>query len=346
MDKSRILRLIRCSVMTLTVLIFSVDRAKAGDSGLIILSNDKIEVGILPEVGGRIVLLRKPGLKNVLKSDKRLWLNPARHKPQISAFSDFKAFNGHIVWVGPQSEWWLHQDINIIRRDTKADWPPDPYLIYGKNEIIKKNDTYLKMIGPASPVSGVRLLKEISIDSSGRITFKATAENIRDENVSCDLWMLTRLDGFAQAYVPIAENGILELVKDETNTTEATPYKIQRKYFTYAPSLPVKPKTEQIQEAHLSPSAGFMAGFSEQQMLLIRFEKLDQELVHPKHGLVELYSYVNDTGDDSLLELEVHGVYRTLAPGEMMSLTETWELYPYNGDAITAEQIEFLETFQ
>ncbi len=31
------------------------------NENLIILSNKNIEVGILPEVGGRIVLLRKPG---------------------------------------------------------------------------------------------------------------------------------------------------------------------------------------------------------------------------------------------------------------------------------------------
>ena len=80
---------------------------------MIILSNDQVEVGVLPEVGGRVVLLRKPGLQNILKSDERLWVDAEKHKPEISAFSDFKAFNGHIVWLGPQSEWWIHQDIII-----------------------------------------------------------------------------------------------------------------------------------------------------------------------------------------------------------------------------------------
>lgn len=314
------------------------------DSSLIILKNDKIEVGILPELGGRIVLLRKPGSKNILKADSTLWHNPGKHKPEISAFSDFVAFNGHITWVGPQNEWWVHQTLNQERKNTKADWPPDPYIIYGKNEIISISDTSLKMVGLASPVSGVRLYKEISINNRGIVTVTTTAENIRKENVSWDLWMLTRLDGFASVYVPIKENGILELLKSESESIEATPYKVVECYFTFNPSLPVKPKVEQVQEAHLYPSAGYIAGFSNEQMLLIRFDKLDFNLIHPKHGLVELYSYINETGTDNLLELEVHGSYKTLAPGERMSLTEMWEVYLFNGDKTSSSQIKFLES--
>ncbi|OGU35407.1 MAG: hypothetical protein A2068_01440 [Ignavibacteria bacterium GWB2_35_6b] len=78
-------------------------------------------------------------------------------------------------------------------------------------------------------------------------------------------------------------------------------------------------------------------------MLLIRVDKLDQNLIHPNHGLVELYNYTNEKVDDNLLELEVHGAYKTLAPGEMMSLTETWELYHYNGGTNTTNQIKFLK---
>ena len=312
-------------------------------SGLIILSNSKIEVGILPEVGGRIVLLRKPGFKNILKSDEKLWQNPEKQKPKVSPFSDFKAFNGHITWVGPQKEWWLHQTLNEERKKTKVDWPPDPYLIYGQNEIINRTDTSIKMIGPESPISGVRLFKEISINSSGIVTVTTIAENIRKENISIDLWMLTRMDGFSQTYVPIEENGLLELVQKGTEEVEPTPYKILDKYFTFSPALPSKPKAEQIQEAHLYPSVGYIAGFNNRQVLVIRFNKLDKTIIHPDHGLVELYNYINENGDDTLLELEVHSAYKTLSPGETMSLTEKWELHAYNGEANSSQQIEFLK---
>ncbi len=124
------------------------------------LNNKNIEVGILTEAGGRIVILRKPGFKNILKSDSSLWIDPEKHINKISAFSDFIAFNGHITWVGPQSEWWTHQNLNIERNKLKADWPPDPYLIYGSNEIISRSDTSIIMVGLKSPVSGLRIFKK------------------------------------------------------------------------------------------------------------------------------------------------------------------------------------------
>jgi len=330
-------------IIVLILFLSSSAGGTGNGNGLIILSNNNIEVGILTEAGGRIVLLRKPGQKNILKSDEQIWENPEKHVPEISAFSEFKAFNGHITWVGPQKEWWIYQTLNEERKKTKADWPPDPYLIYGKNEIISQSDTSIKMVGLESPISGVRLFKEISINRFGKVTITTIAENTRDENISWDLWMLTRMDGFAKAYVPVEENGILELIQKETETVETTPYKIEEKYFTFNPSLPLKPKKEQIQEVHLYPSANYIAGFSERQMLLIRVDKLDQNLIHPNHGLVELYNYTNEKVDDNLLELEVHGAYKTLAPGEMMSLTETWELYHYNGGTNTTNQIKFLK---
>jgi hypothetical protein len=319
--------------------------AMNNDGGLIILSNEKIEVGIMPEIGGRIVLLRRFGFQNILKSDSSLWCNPGKHKPEISAFSDFVAFNGHITWVGPQSEWWTHQTLNEARKKAKADWPPDPYLTYGTYEIIGRSDTSIRMVGPESPISGVRFFKEISINNTGVVTITSTAENIRNENVSWDLWMLTRLDGFARVYVPVEESGILELVKTDNETTETTRYNIIDKYFTFYPSVPAKPKIEQVQEVHLYPLAGFIAGFNERQMLLIRFDKLSQNLIHPKHGLVELYNYINDKSDDTLLELEVHSAYKTLAPRETMSLTETWELMPYVGNGDSSDQIIFLNNY-
>lgn len=311
-------------------------------SQLIILRNNHIEVGVLPEVGGRVVFLRKPGLPNVLKSDSLLWTDSKAHKPAISPFSGFKPFNGHIVWIGPQKEWWAHQDLNPERREHKSDWPPDPYIIYGHFEITVQNDTLIKMVGPDSPVSGVRLEKEISITQAGIVTFTATLVNSIDKEVSWDIWMNTRLDGFAKCWVPVSEDGILDLMKKDTERTEATPYEIDSGFFTYLPSIPGAGHQEQVQEARLNPSAGYMAGFNNGQMLLIRFDKLDQNVIHPNHGQVELYSYVDRSGKDTLLELELHGPYKTLTPGESISLTESWQLFPYDGDNTSEAQLRFI----
>lgn len=116
-------------------LFFCTTTKNNGGEKLIVLKNSNIEVGIIPDLGGRVVMLRKPGMNNIFESDTVFWNDPAV-RPEISAFGDFKAFNGHIVWLGPQTEWWLKQDINTERRDMKAVWPPDPYLTYGNYQII------------------------------------------------------------------------------------------------------------------------------------------------------------------------------------------------------------------
>jgi hypothetical protein len=181
-----------------------------GGEKLILLKNSQIEIGIIPDLGGRIVLLRRPGMKNILKSDPTQWNDPLA-RPEISAFSDFKAFNGHIVWLSPQSEWWIKQDINSKRRYSKTVWPPDSYLIYGDYKITSQTDTSITIISPESPFSGVQLTKKVSFNSEGVVKFEAAAKNIREEPVSWGLWLNTRFDGFARCYVPADKNDLLKL---------------------------------------------------------------------------------------------------------------------------------------
>lgn len=330
-------------IITLTIVLACFCNAQNKSNSLIMLSNSKIEVGILPEVGGRIVLLRLPGYNNILKSNSNLWIDPDKHKPEISPFTNFVPFNGHITWVGPQNEWWIHQDLNHERKESKADWPPDPYLTYGKYNIVNKTDTSVRMIGPDSPISGVRFIKDVSICSNGIVTVTSSAQNIRKENVSWDLWMLTRVDGFANVYVPINKDGILRLKHNSSNTIEATPYNILDNFFTFTPSKPAKKKSEQLQEVHLYPTDGFIACFAQRQMLLISFDMLDRKLIHPNHGLVELYSSINKNADERLLELEIHGAYNTLAPGQVISLTQKWKVVSYSLSSDKKSQINFIK---
>jgi len=330
-------------IYSLIAIIFFYSCSESKIDGIILLTNSEIEVGILPEVGGRIVLLRKPGKDNILKSDSSLWINADQRKPEITPSTDFVAFNGNITWIGPQKEWWVHQNLNIERKENKADWPPEPYLIYSAYQITEQTKTFLKLVGPVSPINGLRLTKEYRITNGGEVEIKVTAKNERKTTVKWDLWMLTRLDGFARAYVPISESGILELVIKKNNKTETTPYKVVSNHFTFDPSLPSSDKNEQVQEVHLYPSRNYIVGFGKNQMLLINFDKIEKNLIHPNHGLVELYSFINKDGDDTLLELEVHGAYKTLKSGEIMTLTETWKLKHYNGENNSKDHLTFLK---
>ena len=309
---------------------------------LVILENKKIQIGILPEVGGRVVLFRNKGKKNIFKAHPQQWENPSQKKPELSAFSDFKAFNGHIVWLGPQSQWWTKQNINQERKENKAVWPPDPYLIYGNYKISQKNSQYVKMVGEKSPISGIKMTKEISIVDSNRVLFKAQATNITDSTLKWDLWMNTRLDGFAKCYVPVTENSEIEFIKEETKNRGITDYKNINGYFTLLPSQPEKKNVCIRQEVHIEPQDNFMVGIDSEQVLFIKFNKLKDKFIHEDHSQVELYSYISDNQEENLLELELHGQYTKLRPGETMELTETWYLFELQNCLKQEKQLELI----
>lgn len=315
------------------------------NTNLVVLKNKNIEVGILSKAGGRVVYLIKDNAPNYLKSDEKYWKDIDQHIPKISEYADFIPFNGHITWVGPQKEWWIHQDLNKQNKFMKAEWPPDPYLIYGENKILELSNNHIKLEGIESPVSGVKINKEIKIDSTGRVFLTSTIINTSAKNVSWDIWMLTRVDAFTNVYVPMENDGLIELVKKADSTTQTTNYKIIDNFLTLTPSIPQLPIKEEVQEFHIQPSLGYIFSFRNNQMLVIKFNMLDKSKIHPFHGQVELYSYVTTNNKENLLELEVHSEYVTLQPDESFSFTEEWGLIDYKGKNSPSEHIEFIRSY-
>lgn len=314
---------------------------KESESQLIILKNKHTEVGILPHLGGRIVSLCKPGMDNILKSDPANWNDP-NVIPEISENANFKEFNGHIVWVAPQSEWWTQQDLNSRRRDSKAVWPPDPFLIYGKNEILEQTENSITLLGLKSPVSGVQIKKKITLDPNGQVTIQATMQNIRDTSVTWGIWMNTRLCGYARCYVPATEIGLIKLNEEKSNKwVNPMPYEFRDGYFTFRPDQPTNMKVNNVQKAYLEPTAPFIVGFDQSQALKIDFKMIPSSEIHPDHKVAEVYNIVRDNND--LLELEAHGPYTTLAQGEETTMTETWTLYSYEGEHEAQSHIQFIE---
>ncbi len=329
-------RIILCAV----IMISCKEPALKVNQKLITLKNDRVEIGIVPDLGGRIVLLRQPGRNNILKSDPTQWHDP-QSRPEVSAFSDFKAFNGHIVWLSPQSEWWIKQDINRERRDSKALWPPDPYLIYGDFKITEQTDTSITLLGPESPVSGVQLTKKISFNSTGVVTFDAAAKNIRKQPLSWGLWLNTRFDGAARCYVQANANALLKLAVTTTDgKIKPMPCEFIHGYFTFRPPAAEDSLTKYVQKAFINPAETFIVGFSQGQAIQISFKYVPPAQIHSDQAPVEIYNTVST--EESLLELEIHGPYRTLLPGESMHLTETWRLFKYDGENTVDSQINFI----
>ncbi len=319
------------NVISAIIFIFLTSEIFQHNNEIVFIENQSIRIGILPSVGGRIVSMSFNGGANILLSDSSKWIEPNEKRIQPDPFQDFKTYNGNIVWVGPQDEWWSHQSANNLRKSQKADWPPDPYLEYGNFIITSQTLNSIEMTGPESPVSGIQLYKKIKIDEKGETMFRVIAKNIRKEDVSWDLWLLTRLPAKSVCFIPIEKESDYRVECHGNKHSEVLQTDTSLGYFSFVPAMPDSGKFNRQGKAFIYPKLPFIAAFTKGFLMVIRFNKYEKKSVHPKQGLVEIYNDVNRSADGGLLELEYHSAYLTLKPGETMETWETWQVIPYDG---------------
>lgn len=310
---------------------------------LIYIENSGTRLGILTDVGGRIVYLSSNKSENLLKSDPAQWKEDKMERPEAGPFASWKAYNGHIVWNGPQSEWWIYQDVNPERKRTKAVWPPDPYLIYGQYAVTELKSNAIRLKSPESKVSGLSLEKLIEIEDDGSVLFKVKGTNIRNTPISWDLWLNSRVDGYANVYVPVESSRDAKVRSGGNANSDTVRWNITGNYFHYIPEVPPQGKTQRSSKAFITPSSNLIAAFVNDHCLLIRFPEVSPEKVHPAQAIVEIYNQITHHSEDALMELEFHAPYNLLAPGVSMETWEKWEIREYPGKESPEAQVQFLK---
>jgi len=295
---------------------------------IIYLKNDCIKIGVLNSVGGRLVYLSHLEQDNILNADEKFWNISDDERINPSPFTKFKAYNGMITWVGPQSEWWTDQDVNPELLLNKSRWPPDPFLIYGDFEIIKKTDSSITLIGPNSPVSGVRLTKEYSIKSN-KLTIKVTARNIRDRDISFDLWTNARFDSTTDFIIPAFTEDLLKVESKATTEYQKLESRTEEGFFYFLKEPMSKGDKPRVGKAFLHPEKGNIIAVRGKTFLLMDFDFVSRDKIHPDQAFIECYNKQSDKKEDCLLELEHHSEYKTLRPGESSIMVETWSLFEY-----------------
>ncbi|KQQ83942.1 hypothetical protein ASF73_16585 [Xanthomonas sp. Leaf131] len=305
------------------------------------LHNEVVELSATPAFGGRMLSFNLRGQPNVLKVGKAVDQQPT---PEVSAAAGDLPYLGHDVWVGPQSQWWLHQQVNLTRQAAAAVWPPDPYLSLATTRAVTRGGEQLILEGVPSPVTGVQLRKRIALSSTraDTVELEATARNIRKEPIAWDLWFNTRVAASTRVFVPVANAADIRVQPPTEAGTVAPSYRHHEGVFVLSADTR---QDELIQRGKLllQPSAGWMAGFAGDQVLVIRFAHQPQVAIHPEQGQVELYlDAPPQHPEQGLLEMEVHAPYRQLAPGAQMQALEQWTLLRYSGPDEQQAQQQFL----
>jgi hypothetical protein len=291
---------------------------------ILFLANESIEVGIIPNAGGRVVIFKTRDGDNILKAVPKLWKK--RYMPEPSMKSPDVHFMGHIMWVSPQKEWWVQQNLVENKRIRKSDWPPDPFTIYAHYQIFGQTPTNLLMVAPESPITGLEMIKSFNI-CSNTLTLSTTAVNRRDSEVKWGLWSNTRLSARHSVSVPISSTN--DLVKFEIGYGSKDiymPYIITNNTFIYdyrfdERDLSEKKSATKLYMNPLEREYSTVVGNS----VFTKTAITEVDNVHSNHTSMELYVEFEPKEGD-LMEQEFHGDYKVLQPGELMTFVEVWEL--------------------
>lgn len=329
------------SVM-LALLLGSPARAPAadGDELLTWIRSERVEVGVLLAGGGRVVVLRRPGGGNVLASDPALWRPAALPVPGPLARADL--LGGHMIWVAPQEQWWTQQSVIDEHWGT---WPPDPWLALAAATIDLHSADRLTVTGAASPVSGLRLTKAYYV-AGDTVHVTTTAVNIRDTAVRWGLWSNLHPLPTAEVIVPFPKPAPFSGPRLELRHTPAHPGQVGPIAFTHVdgclivPAPPADDVLERQGKIFLRHTPPWVAVIDADWCLVIATTGTPADQVAPDHAPIEIFRE-RTRGNPVLLEVEHHGTYRTLAPGERMHLVERWHLADYAGGDAHPERVRF-----
>ncbi len=310
------------------------------------LGNGKVSAEITPDIGGRLLSFSLKGNPNFLRVGDEVETTP---QPDVNPQADNVAYLGHEIWVGPQSEWWIHQQLNTKRAEAKADWPPDPYLILPRNKVLEKGKGKIVLQSPESPITGVQLTKtyELVPGKKNALALMVSAKNIRTDNIAWDIWFNTRTHANTQVYVPVSVAADIRAKSYEFPMAAPLAYSLKDGIFSLDMVPPPEGKKFRNGKIMIQPSQGWMAGFQGEQLFIVKFALQPLSAIHPDQGQIELYSAYDPTNlADGLLEMEVHAAYTKLAPEQTMNAREVWTILEYKGPATREAHLAFLREHQ
>jgi len=312
----------------------------ASDLPVHTLDNGSVRATVTDAIGGRLLSFALAGKPNFLK------LDTAAGDPDapIGPTTDNVGYFGHETWIGPQKEWWSHQDVNPSRAG--APWPPDPWLGLSRYKVEDKRADAIALASPPSPVNGLQLVKRYALvpGKPHSLRLDVDAANVRKTQVAWDIWFNTRAHGATRVYVPVARrDDVRQQAIEPKPDMKPLTWTLKDGIFSIDAYPAGKGLPHRNGKMLLQPSSGWMAGFHDGQVLVIQFAHQPRAAIHPDQGQVELYNdWQPEAPDKGLMEMEVHAPYVQLAPGRHMQASEQWTLLPYDGPDTRKAQVAFL----
>lgn len=205
---------------------------------------------------------------------------------------------GSTLWTAPQSDW---------------GWPP--YAVLDEQEYqVEEKKGVLKMTSLPDPKNGFQMTKTWKVDSNQSIEIEYQIKNISDKPKSAGAWEVTRVPCGGLAFFPDGGEG-----KVPESSLKAY---LQQNGINWI-SIDNNPIADH-QKLFSTAKEGWLTFVLDGLLFVKQFPDTKPENYSPEQGEVEIY--INK--EKSYIELENHGSYTTLKPGESLSYQENWYLLP------------------
>ncbi len=311
--------------------------AESKESKVVYLDNGTSKIGVLLNAGGRIVALHHKLSENLILADESKWSDDQWEDITLNeqTWWEYPNYHGHAVWVGPQSQWYKHQELYNFMQD--KNWPPDKHLNLTTYTVLKKDAHSISVQSPTSPISGLQFTKTYSIKGN-KVSLHVSAKNVSNKTHKWTLWSLTRVRGDADVWMqPDKKNRYAEY-KDHVGH-ELIMHKHQE--WLYNENAPLKANERRLGKFFSDCKTPVMAAFDKKHCLIVEFDKVPANQLPDDHSNIEIFQNQNPAENISFIELEHHNPYTTLKPNETMELNETWTVVPTDADKHD-EQLAFL----
>ncbi len=305
------------------------------------LSNQNTQVYLAPELGGRII-------QYVVDGHSFLWVNeslagqvvPLEKNLNMETWTNY---GGDKIWPAPQG--WYDKQHWPGPGDEVIDAAFSYEVLKGKGSTVK-----VRMTGSeAGGYTGVQFVREFELrDDSTRLDLTTTMNNVSKREVSWGIWSVTQMD-WSDKDSPKKYNEQAKLVIP-MNPDSIWPerYKVM---FGLASSFNWQPDYETglltvtfenlVGKLGMDNNAGWLAMVDEKSgyTYVQRFPYFPGE-TYPDKSSVEVWvagagQFIHDkklriAADDPkgrLIEMEILGPQKTLAPGESTSISTSWEAH-------------------
>ncbi len=206
---------------------------------------------------------------------------------------------GSTLWTAPQLDW---------------GWPPFPVLDNRKYDVFKSSNI-LKMTSKPDSSSGFQIEKIWKRAGKNSVSISYRIRNISNRPKSVGAWEVTRVQCGGLAFFP--EGGIGNIPESDLKP-DLTENGINWIRIDKKPSA-------QNKKLFSTAKEGWLAYAINSLLFIKQYPDIQLEDYAPQQGEVEIYTDKNK----SYAELENHGAYRVLLPGESLVYPVIWYVLPF-----------------